>query len=345
MVALFCFFSFKTDTCQLSLIFIDLPQQMCQFQEETAKALRRMQKVSIVIPCFNEEGNLQPLHKKIADLLGGEDFELLWVDDGSRDGTLEELRQIARSDQRVKYISLSRNFGHQNALKAGYDHASGDCIVCMDADNQHPAELVLEMIAKWREGYDVVYTVRREDKRLPWLKRQTSGLFYRLMNAFSDRKIPQASADFRLIDRKVADELRKLNENYLFFRGLIPWLGFKQYAIEYQPNERLSGQTKYSFKKMINFALAGVTSFSVKPLRISMVLGLVMAILAFAYGLYAISLYLFTEKAITGWASIMVSVLFIGGIQLMMLGIIGEYLGKLFIENKRRPNYIIREKN
>lgn len=302
--------------------------------------------VSIVIPAFNEAGNIDLLVRKLKDQLKNYyDYEILFVDDGSEDKTLEILKALCKKNHRVRYISLSRNFGHQNALKAGLDNASGDCVITMDADLQHPPYLIPQLIAKWREGYEVVYTVRLEDHRISFLKRKTSKLFYKVMNWLSDIHIPRGAADFRLLDRSVVNVLKDTKEFYLFIRGITAWMGFRQYAIEYAPDERYSGKTKYTIKRMAGFALTGITSFSIKPLRLSILLGLFFAVLAFGYGVYAILMKLLTDQAVPGWASVLVSVLFIGGIQLIVLGIIGEYIGKLFMESKRRPHYVIKEKS
>ena len=303
--------------------------------------------ISVIIPCYNEEGNIQHIYAEIVRQLSKyPSYELLFIDDGSTDLTLEKIKEIGTQNPAVvRYISLSRNFGHQNALKAGLDFAKGDCVISMDGDLQHPPEMLDMLISKWLEGYEVVYTIRKEDLKLSFFKKSTSKLFYKIINYLSDYEIKNGAADFRLLDRKVVDVLKNLPENFLFFRGLVSWVGFKQAEVLYVPNARYSGDTKYSLKKMVHFASTGVTSFSVKPLKLSIVIGIFIASLAFMYAFYAIWIYFFTDRAIQGWASVIFSVLFIGGIQLIMIGIIGEYLGKLFLENKRRPNYIIRENN
>lgn len=302
--------------------------------------------VSIVIPAFNEAGNIEQLVKKLRDtLMDYHHYEILFVDDGSDDKTLEILKALCRRYNRVRYISLSRNFGHQNALKAGLDHAVGDCVITMDADMQHPPYLIPQLITKWQEGYEVVYTIRLDDHRVSFLKRKTSNLFYKLMNWLSDIHIPKGTADFRLLDRSVVDVLKDTKEYHLFIRGITAWVGFRQYALEYAPDERYSGKSKYTVKRMAGFALTGITSFSLKPLRLSILLGLFFAVLAFAYGVYAILTKLLTDQAVPGWASVLASVLFIGGIQLIVLGIIGEYIGKLVMESKQRPHYVIKEKS
>lgn len=300
--------------------------------------------VSIVIPCYNEESNINQIYNSLSSYIKDFNYEIFFIDDGSTDNTLENIKTINKSDKHVKFISFSRNFGHQNALKAGYDSANGDCVICLDSDLQHPPELIPEMINLWQKGYKIVSTIRK-DKSSGFFKKFTSKIFYKLINKLSEVKIEDGAADFRLLDKQVVQELKKLNEKFLFYRGLIPWLGFSQIQLEYIASPRFSGKTKYSFSKMLHFASDGITSFSVKPLKVSIYLGFTIAFIAFLYILYAIYIALFTENAVTGWTSTIISVLFIGGIQLIMIGIVGNYLGKLFMENKNRPNYIIKEKN
>ena len=303
-----------------------------------------MEIVSIIIPVYNRADIVrQTLDSIIKQTYTF--WECLVIDDGSTDNTLQKIKSLAPSDDRIKYISLSRNFGHQNALKAGYDNASGDCVVCLDADLQHPPELIAEMINLWQKGYKIVSTKRKEHKSTGFLKKISSTIFYKIINALSEVKIEKGAADFRLLDKNVIKELKKLNENILFYRGLIPWLGFSQVQLEYAAAPRFSGKTKYSFSRMLHFASDGITSFSVKPLKISIYLGFIIAFIAFIYILYALYVAIFTQDVVPGWTSTIISVLFIGGIQLVMIGILGNYLGKLFIENKKRPNYIIKERN
>jgi len=263
------------------------------------------------------------------------------VNDGSNDDTLEEIEELRKKNSNIDFISFSRNFGHQQAIKAGIDHANADAVITMDADLQHPPELIPEFIKFWEEGFDVVNSKNCYSENQSLLKKITSKSFYSILNLLSYVKIESGTADFRLIDKKVLEQLRKLNEQNLFIRGVIPWIGFKQYTLQYFPDERKFGKTKYTVKKMFSLAITGITSFSIKPLRISIFFGLIFSVIAIAYMLYALYIGLFTDKAIAGWTSVIVSVLFIGGLQLLMLGIIGEYLGKLFLENKKRPNYII----
>ena len=223
---------------------------------------------------------------------------------------------------------------------AGLNVASGDAVISMDADMQHPVSIIPKLIEEWEKGVDIVYTIR-QDKDLSFVKKITSSVFYKIINALSDVEIKKGTADFRLTDKKVVDELKKMNELHIFYRGLIPWVGFSSIGIEYLAEDRANGTTKYTLKKMLNFALDGITSFSTKPLRISIFTGVIIAFLAFIYGIFAIYASVFTEHVISGWASTISVILFIGGIQLIILGIIGEYVGKMFMESKNRPNYII----
>lgn len=301
--------------------------------------------ISLIIPCFNEEGNISVLADEIAQIMDKyHNYELLFIDDGSTDETLKHIKELTKLNSRIKYISFSRNFGQQNALKAGLDHAKGDCVISLDGDLQHPVQLIEQMLLKWKEGFDVVYTVRDNSPNLSLFKRLTSNIFYIIINYFSNTAIPRNSADFRLMDRVVVDILKNMNETSMFMRGIVSWIGFKQCAVRYRAKDRLSGTTKYSRKKMFLFALDGITSFSIKPLRIASLLGLIVTCVSFCYAMYAITIKLFTDRAIPGWPSVLVSVLFVGGIQMLLLGILGEYIGKLFIESKRRPNYIIKDK-
>jgi dolichol-phosphate mannosyltransferase len=302
-------------------------------------------KISVIIPAFNESGNIIPLVTRLNEVLNEyPDRQILFIDDGSTDNSLQILHQLHQQDNRIGYISFSRNFGHQHALRCGIDYADGDCVISMDGDLQHPPELIPEMIKKWQEGYDIVYTQRTEEEGIGVFKKMTSALFYKLMNYLSDVTLEPGTADFRLLDARVANVIRNSHEQGLFVRGFISWMGFRQYKITYRAAPRYSGSTKYSIRKMLSFALNGITSFSIKPLRFSIIAGALISALAFVYAMYAVMLYLFyPEKAVPGWASVLVSVLFIGGIQLLFLGVLGEYLGKLFMQAKQRPGYIIKE--
>jgi len=303
-------------------------------------------KISVIVPCFNEEESLATFNKELIMVLPENyHYEIIYVNDGSGDSTFQVILNLAKENQNIKYISFSRNFGHQNALKAGYDFATGDCAISLDADLQHPPAVIPELIKNWENGFEIVNTMRNDHISISYAKKISSRIFYQIMRKLSDVTIENGMADFRLIDKKVLKQLKYFQENYLFFRGIIPWMGFKQTIVPFTANERFAGTTKYTFRKMLKFATTGVTAFSVKPLRISIYLGSAIALLAFLYGIYAAYIHIFTNHAVTGWTSVILSVLFVGGINLLMLGIIGEYLGKLFIENKRRPNYLISETN
>lgn len=306
-------------------------------------------KISIIIPAYNEEGNISLLAKRLTtvsnELSEKYFFEVVFVNDGSTDGTEKVLIQTASAGEIFKYISFSRNFGHQSAIKAGLDHASGDCAITMDADLQHPPELIPEMISKWEDGWEIVYTSRVDNLNNGWFKVITSKLFYALISTISDIKIEKGAADFRLVDRIVINTLTNLDETDFFWRGLIAWVGFKQFKLEYEPQKRYAGQSKYTIKKMAQFAIKGITSFSIKPLRLSLYLGFLVSTLSFSYATYAIFIYFFNNQVVSGWTSLLICTLLIGGIQLIILGIIGEYLGKLFIQSKKRPHYIIRKSN
>jgi dolichol-phosphate mannosyltransferase len=302
--------------------------------------------ISIVAPLFNEEENVAYFVEEVTKVFGKlkYNYEIILVDDGSQDKSLKVVKKIAEKNTKIKYITFSRNFGHQAAVKAGLDHALGDAVISMDSDLQHPPELIPVLIEKWEEGYQVVYTVR-DDEKTPFFKKITAKLFYWLINKLSSVEIEAGAADFRLLDSQVVNELKKLNESSLFLRGLVKWCGFKQYAINYRPHKRRSGESKYSLRKMVRLALDGITSFSVVPLQLSTFLGFAFSSFAAIYAIYALIVFALGYRVISGWASVIVSVLFLGGIQLLILGLVGEYLGKTFLEVKKRPIYIIGETN
>jgi polyisoprenyl-phosphate glycosyltransferase len=301
--------------------------------------------LSIVIPVYNEATNLRPLYEELVDVLArlGMAGEMIFVDDGSRDGSLDALRRLAAEDRRVKVIALSRNFGHQYAVTAGVEHAQGDAVVVMDADLQHPPALIPAMVAQWRAGAQVVYTVRTDGEHTGWMKRSTSATFYKLINAISDTPIVPGAADFRLMDRQVVDCLVSMRERSRFLRGMVSWVGFRQVGLPYVANPRRSGRSKYSLRKMIALALEGITSFSSLPLRISAYLGFLASVSVLPYAVWAVYARLFTDSAEPGWASILVAELFLGGVQLMSIGIIGEYVGRIYTEVKGRPLYVAEE--
>lgn len=302
--------------------------------------------ISIVIPAHNEEENIVIIFDRIAKVLLNlnYDYEILVIDDGGSDKTLSIVKDIAERNHRIFYIEFSRNFGHQPALKAGLDFAKGDCVISLDADLQHPPELFVQMIHKWEEGFDVVYTRRKEDKSLSFRKRKSSLYFYKLLNSLSDIELEPGTADFRLLDRTVVDVFKQFNENEPFVRGLVKWLGFKQYAIDYIPEKRFAGASKYNLAKMRKLAIHGVTSLSIKPLHTAVYLGFFFSFLSLLYIPYVLYAY-YVGQHVSGWASLITTVAFFGGLQLIILGIIGIYIGKMFIQSKNRPNYIIRSTN
>jgi dolichol-phosphate mannosyltransferase len=300
--------------------------------------------LSVVVPAFNESPNIPALLEALVPVAEKyAPYEIVFVDDGSLDDTLEVIRRQQAINPSIAYVSFSRNFGHQAALRAGLAHARGRCVVSMDADLQHPPELIHEMMEHWKAGFDVVFTVRQDGPGVSWFKRKTSAAFYRLMNALGGVTIEPGAADFRLLSRPVVDALNELVENPLFLRGMLPWLGFRHCRIAYTPGERFRGSSKYTLRKMAALATDGVTSFSVRPLALAAAFGAIVSAGAFAYSIYALCIKLFTDRAIAGWTSVLVAVLWLGGIQLLALGIIGEYLGKLFLQSKRRPFYVVRD--
>jgi dolichol-phosphate mannosyltransferase len=299
--------------------------------------------ITIVIPVYNEIDVIDACYARLTGVmraLHGYDYELLFVDDGSRDSTHERLTAFYQQDANLRIVKFSRNFGHQVAVTAGVDLARGDAIVIIDADLQDPPELIPQMVQKWEEGYDVVYGVRKRRAGEGRLKLLTAAVFYRLLRVFTNFEIPVDVGDFRLISARAAAELRKLREKDRFVRGLVSWIGFRQVGIQYERDSRFAGETKYPFRKMFKFAIDGITSFSSLPLKLASWLGYLASLLAF---LYLISV--FVQRAmgytIEGWATIMVAMLFLGGVQLICLGIIGEYIGRIFNEIKSRPMYVI----
>jgi dolichol-phosphate mannosyltransferase len=301
--------------------------------------------ISIVIPCYNEEGNLEEAHQRVSRTFEqtGFEYEIVYVDDGSRDQTPVLLREIQAGDPRVRVVSLSRNFGHQFAVTAGLAHARGDAVIVMDADLQDPPEVGLEMISRWEEGYEVVYGIRTDREGETRFKLLTATLFYRLIRWLSDIEIPVDTGDFRLLDRKVVDAVVAMPERDRFVRGMVSWAGFRQIGVPYRRAARFAGETKYPTAKMVRFALDGILSFSIKPLRLSTLMGFVSAGFALLAIIYALGIRLFTQRWVTGWTALIIAILFLGGAQLISLGIIGEYIGRLYGEAKRRPLYLVRE--
>lgn len=300
---------------------------------------------SIIVPMYNEEEVIEYTYDRLKQVMDGtgQPYELIFVNDGSKDRTVELVKMISDFDPSVRLIDFSRNFGHQIAISAGMDYAQGEAIVVIDADLQDPPEIILDMIAKWKEGYEVVYGRRQKRKGETVFKKTTAKLFYRLLRSMTNVDIPVDTGDFRLIDRKVAGVLRGLKEKNRFVRGLISWIGFRQTSVEYVREERFAGETKYPLKKMIRFALDGITSFSHKPLRMASYIGFTLSLGSFIYLLVVVFQRLFTNTTQTGWASIIAINLMFNGIILILLGVIGEYIGRIYDESKDRPLYIIRE--
>jgi glycosyltransferase involved in cell wall biosynthesis len=304
-----------------------------------------MPTLTIVIAAYNEQAALPAMHPRLAKVLDGLDVaaRVLYVDDGSRDGTWEQLRLIAEADPRVSLLRLARNFGKELALTAGLDLVQDDAAIVLDADGQDPPELIPDFVAKWREGYDVVYGTRSRREGETWLKKLTAHGFYRVMRRLSDTDIPRDTGDFRLMSRPVLDALRQLRERQRFMKGLFTWVGFRQVSLPYERQARVAGATKFNYWRLWNLALEGITSFSTVPLRLATYVGVLAALLAFAWGLWIIARTVLWGDPVEGWPSLMTVVLFLGGVQLVALGIIGEYLGRLYVEAKQRPLYLVSE--
>jgi len=307
--------------------------------------MNRPQTLTVVIAAFNEEAVLPLLHPRLAAVLDGLDLEsrVLYVDDGSRDRTWDVLEEIAARDKRVSLLRLSRNFGKELALTAGLDQVDADAAVVLDADGQDPPELLAQFVAHWRAGADVVYGRRSSRRNDSWLKRTTASAFYRVLNRLSDTDIPADAGDFRLVSRRVLDALRSLRERQRFMKGLFAWVGYPQVAVDYERAPRIAGHSKFDYWRLWNFALEGITGFSTAPLRVGTYIGLASAMLAFGYGLWIVFKTFAWGDPVAGWPTMMAVVLFLGGVQLMALGVIGEYLGRLFIESKQRPLYLVRD--
>lgn len=304
--------------------------------------------LSVVIPIFNEEAIIDELERRLIAMIGsiptvGDAWEVILVNDGSRDASLELLRGVAARDPRFKVLSFSRNFGHQMAITAGVDRADGQAVIVMDADLQDPPEVIREMVAEWRNGYDVVYGVRRSRAGETLFKKATAAVYYRVLRAMLGIDIPVDAGDFRLMSRPVVLALRALRERHRFVRGMVAWVGFRQCAVEYDRQARFAGETKYPLRKMIRFAVDGITSFSVLPLRIATWLGAVAGFVAVIAGLWAVYVRFFVSGVVPGWTTIMIFVAFGTSAQLLMIGILGEYVGRIYEELKRRPLYITSE--
>jgi len=300
---------------------------------------------SIVAPIYNEIGNLPELYRRVKDTLDktGASWELLMVDDGSTDGSTDEIRRLAEQDEHVKPVIFARNFGHQIAVTAGLDYANGQAVVIIDSDLQDPPEVILDLISRWKEGYEVVFAQRSGREGESWIKLVTASLFYRIIYRITDVNIPIDTGDFRLLDRKVVDVMKQMRERHRFLRGMSVWVGFKQIGVTYKRAARFSGATKYPFKKMIKFASDAITSFSYFPLQLAMYIGFIAAGISIIAIPVVIILRMVGLHAFLGQATTLIAVLFLGGVQLISLGILGEYIGRLYDEAKGRPLYIVRE--
>jgi dolichol-phosphate mannosyltransferase len=304
-----------------------------------------MTKFSIIAPIYNESGNIPELYKRIQEVMVhiGESWELIMVDDGSSDGSTDLIRDLKTKDSRVRPVIFARNFGHQIAVTAGLDYSNGDAVVIIDSDLQDPPELIEKMIDKWREGYEVVYAVRSEREGETWFKELTASIFYRLIYRITDVNIPLDTGDFRLLDRKVVDVMMQMRERHRFLRGMSVWVGFTQTGVKYKRAARFAGETKYPLRKMLKFATDAVTSFSYFPLQVSMYLGFISAGISILAIPVVILFRASGSQAFFGQATTLISVLFLGGVQLISLGVLGEYIGRLYDEAKGRPLYIVRE--
>lgn len=303
--------------------------------------------ISIIVPVYNEQENLPRFNKELTQILLSikTEYEIIYINDGSTDSSLNTLNQLKNKQSQIGILDLTRNYGKEIAITAGLDNCKGDAAIIMDADLQHPPDLMRKLIDNWKDGYEVVYTVNTLRQGEDIIKSTTTRAFYKILNFFSSYEIPENASDFRLLDRKAIDALMKYREHNRFMKGLYASIGFKQKAIPYTPNIRYSGTTKWNYIKLINFAIDGITSFSSSPLRIATYLGIVCATCSFIYAIEIIFQTIFYGNSVSGYPSLMVMVLFLGGVQLISLGIIGEYLGRVFDETKNRPLYILNQYN
>lgn len=306
-----------------------------------------MSKLSIIIPVYQEEKNIPELHQRLSAAAKrvSPDYELIFINDGSKDGTIQELKKLSIADNQTFYIDFTRNFGHQIAVSAGLDRCRGDIVVIIDGDLQDPPELIPELYQKYMEGYDVVYARRKERKGEGVFKKMTAAAFYRILRRLTSVDIPIDTGDFRMIDRKVVDALKEMKEQNKFLRGQIAWLGFRSAEVLFSRDKRKHGKTGYSLKKMIHFALDGITSFSNVPLQLVSRLGIIVSFISFLIILYALYSHYFLKETLSGWTSLIISTTFIGGVQLISIGIIGEYISRINKNILNRPLYMVKESN
>lgn len=307
-----------------------------------------MKKITILIPAYNEEDVLLQLHVRLEQVLtnlANYDLEILFVNDGSRDRTLDIIKDLQKKDRRISYIDLSRNYGKEIAMIAGLDYATGDAVVIIDADLQDPPELIPEMVKYWEAGYDDVFAKRNSRHGETWLKKSTANVFYKMLQKFSKIPIQENTGDFRLLDRRCVNALKQLRETQRYTKGMFDWIGYNKKEILFDRDPRAAGQTKWNYLKLLDLAIEGITSFTTVPLRFSSLLGTIISLFAFCYMLLIIFKTVVYGEAVQGYPSLMVIILFLGGIQLLSLGIIGEYIGRIFNETKRRPLYFVDEYN
>lgn len=307
-----------------------------------------MKKISILIPCYNEEASLPLLYNELVKLMDSHMnyiWEILMINDGSKDRTLEIIKDLRKKDNRICYVDLSRNFGKEKAMLAGFDYVTGDCMVIMDADLQHPPYIVNEMITKWEAGYDDVYAKRKSRGKEPWLRKQFSLLFYKILQKTTKIEILPNVGDFRLLDRKCIESLKQLRETERYTKGMYCWIGYKKTAVEFEQQDRQAGQSSWNFLSLLSLAIEGIVSFTTFPLKIATLVGIFTSLCAFIYMIYVIIKAILWGDPVSGFPTLLSVILFLGGIQLLALGIIGEYIGRIFHETKGRPVYIVREYN
>ena len=307
---------------------------------------RKKKSVTLIVPAFNEEESLRPFYEQTLmtiDQLEDYDFELLFINDGSTDATQEILKELAAKDKRVAYIALSRNFGKEAAMLAGFDHARGDCAIVMDADLQHPPHVITEMLEQWELGYNDVYARRRTRGRESWLRRRLTMLFYRILARSSRYDVLQNVGDFRLLDRRCINALRNLRENERYTKGMYCWIGFKKKEVMFDTHDRIAGVSKWSYSSLLNLAIEGITSFTTAPLRMASIMGFTVALGALCYMIWVIVKAIVWGEPVSGYPTIMTVMLFLGAVQLISIGILGEYVGRIFNETKQRPVYVVRE--
>ncbi len=307
-----------------------------------------MKTISILVPCYNEAKSLALLFDELNRVISQMDmynWEVLFVNDGSRDNTMEVIRDLRRKDSRVSYVDLSRNFGKENAMLAGFDYAKGDAVIIMDADLQHPPAVIPDMIQKWEEGYDDVYAQRKARGKESWLRKKLTKLYYKMLQGSSRMDVLPNVGDFRLLDRKCVDALCQMRESGRYTKGMYCFIGFRKIGVEFETQDRVAGESSMSYRKLANLALEGITSYTTAPLRWATFIGIVVSVTAFVYMLFVLIKALLYGDPVAGYPTLLVIILFLGGIQLFTIGIIGEYLGKVFVEAKNRPVYFVREYN